>query len=78
MSRPHPALRATDLSGARWRKSSYSGGANDCVEIADLTDTAYAAVAIRDSKEPNGPVLLVAPDSFEAFVRHVSHGRTER
>ncbi|PNG93472.1 DUF397 domain-containing protein [Streptomyces malaysiensis] len=78
MSRPHPALRATDLSGACWRKSSYSGGANDCVEIADLTDTAYAVVAIRDSKEPHGPALLVAPDSFEAFIRHVTRDRSER
>ncbi|MGR3937050.1 DUF397 domain-containing protein [Streptomyces sp. BRA346] len=77
MSRPHPALRVTDLSGARWRKSSYSGGANDCVEIADLTDTAYAAVAIRDSKEPHGPLLFVTPKSFGVFIRHVSHGHSE-
>ncbi|WP_438491865.1 DUF397 domain-containing protein [Streptomyces asiaticus] len=69
MSRPHPALRATDLSGARWRKSSYSGGANDCVEIADLTDTAYAAVAIRDSKNPRGGILIVSPAAFASFVR---------
>ncbi|MFJ2342378.1 DUF397 domain-containing protein [Streptomyces antimycoticus] len=77
MSRPHPALRATDLSGARWRKSSYSGGANDCVEIADLTATAYAAVAIRDSKEPHGPFLFVTPESFGVFIRHVSHDHSE-
>ncbi|HET9141589.1 DUF397 domain-containing protein [Actinophytocola sp.] len=38
----------------RWRKSSYSEGGNtDCVEVA-LSDS---ATAVRDSKDPAGPVL---------------------
>ncbi|MBB1246744.1 DUF397 domain-containing protein [Streptomyces durbertensis] len=64
--------KATELAGAHWRKSSYSGGTgNNCVEIADLTDTAYQAVALRDSKTPEGPALLVAPQQFAAFLAHV-------
>ncbi|MBT2397208.1 DUF397 domain-containing protein [Streptomyces sp. ISL-100] len=44
-----------DLSQARWRKSSYSGGANDCVELADLG----VHVAVRDSKAlERGPLIL--------------------
>ena len=48
MSTPRTALLPNDvlLANARWRKSSYSGGANDCVEIAELG----AHVAVRDSK----------------------------
>lgn len=68
MSKPNPAPPAAALCGACWRKSSYSGGANDCVEIADLRDTAGTKVAIRDSKVQQGPVLIVAVDSFAAFI----------
>ncbi|MBZ6228635.1 DUF397 domain-containing protein [Streptomyces olivaceus] len=49
--RPQPE----ELQKAYWRKSSYSGGANDCVEIAYLG--VYAAV--RDSKDLDlSPVIL--------------------
>ncbi|MBQ1095020.1 DUF397 domain-containing protein [Streptomyces sp. b94] len=55
MSTIPPRRRAEELRNAHWRRSSYSGGANDCVEIADLG--AYAAV--RDSKAPDlSPVIL--------------------
>ncbi|WP_141578663.1 DUF397 domain-containing protein [Actinomadura sp. WMMA1423] len=44
------------LTNATWRKSSYSGSnGGDCVELAD----AAGAVAVRDSKDPDGPVLLL-------------------
>ncbi|MFG2063710.1 DUF397 domain-containing protein [Micromonospora sp. NPDC048871] len=55
-----------DLSRAAWRKSSRSnsnGGA--CVEVADnLPDL----VAVRDSKDPTGPVLAFTPTSWRAFI----------
>lgn len=55
-----------DLTGARWHKSSRSGGnGGDCVEVADdLPDV----VAVRDSKDPNGPALIFAHDAWRAFV----------
>jgi hypothetical protein len=52
-----------DLSTARWRKSSYSG-VNGCVEVAVVGDR----VAIRDSKDRGGPVLLFTSDAWEAFL----------
>ncbi|MGV9766050.1 MULTISPECIES: DUF397 domain-containing protein [Micromonospora] len=55
-----------DLSSARWRKSSRSnaqGGA--CVEVADGLP---GVIAVRDSKDPAGPVLAFAPDAWRAFV----------
>ncbi|MFF9507975.1 DUF397 domain-containing protein [Streptomyces sp. NPDC014724] len=48
-----------------WQKSSHSGSAGgQCVEVAAHT----AAVHIRDSKNPDGPVLTVAPTTWTAFA----------
>ncbi|CCH35745.1 DUF397 domain-containing protein [Actinosynnema sp. NPDC047251] len=48
-----------------WRKSSYSGGANtDCVEIASTG----SRMAVRDSKNPTGPVIAFPVVKWQAFV----------
>ncbi|TDD65440.1 DUF397 domain-containing protein [Actinomadura darangshiensis] len=55
----------------QWRKSSSSdssGGA--CVEVADLA----AAVAVRDSKDPDGPKLVFGPSAWQAFASQVKNG----
>ncbi|WP_433869797.1 DUF397 domain-containing protein [Saccharopolyspora sp. CA-218241] len=59
--------------GAKWRKSSRSGGAQQCVEVAtNLVDTAL----IRDSKlGDSSPVLGLEPTAFSAFVGAVRAGR---
>ncbi|MBT2492680.1 DUF397 domain-containing protein [Streptomyces sp. ISL-96] len=58
-----------DLKSAQWRKSSYSGSSGgECVEVADLS----AHVAIRDSKNPEGPAFTVTRTAFAAFVAAVS------
>ncbi|MFJ2582729.1 DUF397 domain-containing protein [Kitasatospora aureofaciens] len=63
-------ITAPELAGvAAWFKSSYSGGSgNNCVEVADLTATSFEAMAIRDSKDPDGPAMLVTPEAFASFV----------
>ncbi|WP_307865317.1 DUF397 domain-containing protein [Streptomyces montanisoli] len=45
------------------------------MEIADLTHTSTGAVAIRDSKNAGGPVLLIEPEHFAALVEGVRGGR---
>ena len=55
----------TDLSRAHWRKSTRSNGSGNCVEVADNLGE---IVAIRDSKDPAGPALVVAPASFATFT----------
>lgn len=52
---------------SRWRKSSYSGSGNNCVEVA----TSDAAVVIRDSKNPSGPALTFSPQAWETFTRSI-------
>ena len=54
-----------------WRKSSYSwddGG--DCVEVASIP----GQMAIRDSKNLDGPVLLLSPAAFGDFVTATANG----
>ena len=62
-----------DLTSAAWRKSSYSGNnGGDCVEVAgNLPDL----VAIRDSKDPEGPVLAITPAEWRAFTAGVKADR---
>ncbi|MFF9319819.1 DUF397 domain-containing protein [Streptomyces sp. NPDC014735] len=60
-------------------KSSYSDGAgNNCVEVADLTGTAYAGFVIYDSEDTQGPALLVAPSLFAAFIQVAWRGPSGR
>ena len=57
-----------NVTGAMWRKSSYSGGnGGTCIEVA----AAALAVAVRDSKDPDGPLLAFAADTWKAFAEQV-------
>ena len=58
-------------STLRWRKSSHSSGSNDCVETASLPGV---GVAIRDSKNPDGPVLRFTAREWETFTAGIKHG----
>ena len=54
-----------------WRKSSYSGGQGECVEVAgDLPH-----VAVRDSKDPAGPKLIFTSAEWRSFVASIRAGR---
>jgi hypothetical protein len=57
-----------DLSGAKWRSSTHSGGNNECVEIAVGIP---ALIPVRDSKRPAGPVIAFAPRTWRAFISHL-------
>jgi hypothetical protein len=64
--------RAEELYNAHWRRSSYSGGANDCVEIADLG--AYAAV--RDSKDLGRSPVILGRSALDSLLGHCDDGET--
>ncbi|MBF6045175.1 DUF397 domain-containing protein [Streptomyces sp. NRRL B-1677] len=54
-----------------WRKSSYSGLENDCVEVADRFSD---IISIRDSKTHHGPIIVLAIDAWSAFVTGLRAG----
>jgi hypothetical protein len=58
-----------DSPGVRWLRSSYSTGANNCVETARPdTEVQAGPLAVRDSKNAAGPVLLFSPESWQGFL----------
>jgi len=62
-----------DLSDARWRKSSFSGAQNDCVELV-VRD---AGTAVRDSKNPGEGHVSFANAGWSAFMGTVKDGRLD-
>jgi len=55
---------AHGLTVARWRKSTHSGNTGDCLEVA----SGFAAVPVRDSKDPGVGHLVVASASWSALL----------
>ena len=55
----------TSGSGPRWVKSSFSFSNGNCVEVAGLG----RVVGLRDSKDPEGPVLRFTPSEWSAFIQ---------
>src|SRR6201987_3384986 len=52
-------------SGSHWVKSSLSFSNGNCVEVANLSE---GGVAVRNSRDPEGPVLRFTPDEWHAFL----------
>ncbi|MFD9487101.1 DUF397 domain-containing protein [Streptomyces sp. NPDC059991] len=59
------------MLGVAWVKSSFSGGNSDCVETAEV---GVAHVAIRDSKRPAGPALVIGRAVMRDFVDGLGGG----
>jgi Domain of unknown function (DUF397) len=58
------------IGDVTWRKASYSGdNGGACVEVAAAPN---ALVAVRDSKNPDGPRLAFAPPAWHAFIQRVA------
>jgi uncharacterized protein DUF397 len=56
----------------KWYKSSHSGGSDgNCVEVAS---TPEGATAVRDSKNPGGPLLVFSRDEWGTFLEGVKLG----
>jgi hypothetical protein len=68
-------MMSVHLDDVVWWKSSRSNGngGNNCVEVAVVG----TAIAVRDSKNPGGPVLCFTPMAWESFVDGAKHGGFE-
>ncbi|MFC8515320.1 DUF397 domain-containing protein [Streptomyces sp. NPDC057257] len=66
---PRNVPSSTEPTNVRWLRSSYSTGANNCVETALPHSGPWAGLlAVRDSKDPAGPALLFSPESWAGFT----------
>jgi hypothetical protein len=57
----------TGTPASQWRRSSHSGGDNNCVEVAGTG----AIITVRDSKNPAGGSLSFALGEWRAFIENV-------
>jgi hypothetical protein len=61
-----------DLTGARWHKSTHSGGnGGDCVEVAENLP---GIVAVRDTKNRDGATLIFTDSEWAAFIDGAKQG----
>jgi Domain of unknown function (DUF397) len=64
-------MPAGELLGVTWRKSRHSNSQGTCVELASLPG---GAVALRNSRHPDGPALIYTPAEIEAFIAGAKDG----
>ena len=63
-------LSEAELSQLTWLKAQSSSATGQCVEVA----ATVGKVAIRDSKDPHGPILVYTPAEFGAFLEGARNG----
>jgi hypothetical protein len=70
--RIYNGMPASDVPVSRWHKSRRSNPSGNCVELARLSDG--SGVALRNSRDPDGPVLIYTHAEIEAFLRGAADG----
>jgi Domain of unknown function (DUF397) len=75
-------MSALELPRVAWRKSSRSDSASGCVEVARAGHTAAesnvgerTAFLVRDSKDPEGPILSFTSNAWAAFIANVKEDK---
>jgi hypothetical protein len=64
-------MPAGAITGVRWTKSARSNASGNCVEVAQLPD---GSVAVRNSRDPQGPALVYTRAEMAAFVAGAKDG----
>ncbi|WP_019806650.1 DUF397 domain-containing protein [Saccharomonospora halophila] len=64
-------ISSESLAGVVWRRSAYSGAMGNCVEVAPLSG---GGIAMRNSRDPQGPALVYTKAEIAAFLAGVKDG----
>ncbi|WP_373315532.1 DUF397 domain-containing protein [Planosporangium mesophilum] len=67
----HNGIRCGQLPPLAWQKSRRSNPSGNCVELARLPD---GGIAVRNSRDPEGPVLIYTFEEIAAFVAGARDG----
>lgn len=67
-------MSSINFPGALWRKSSYSNGQANCVEVTRIGHGS-GLVAVRDSKTSAGPAVTFAPSAWRRFTATLKAAR---
>jgi Domain of unknown function (DUF397) len=63
-------LDEAERASLSWLKAQSSTVNGQCIEVASTA----GRIAIRDSKDPDGPILLYTPAEFRAFLDGARNG----
>ncbi|MFG1998294.1 DUF397 domain-containing protein [Spirillospora sp. NPDC048911] len=67
-------MSLNDQSRTAWRTSTYSStNGGECVEVAALS----AQIGVRDSKNPEGPLIVFAEQGWTALISRIKNGEHE-
>jgi len=72
MSSMNNGMSAAQLPGLTWQKSGRSSPSGNCVELAKLPGD--EGIAIRNSRDPDGPVLIYTMAEIVAFIGGAQDG----
>jgi hypothetical protein len=75
MDQPYNGIPARDLPGVTWRRSRRSSPNGNCVEIAAV---GRESMAVRDSKDPDGPALIYSPAAIARLIEAVRIGNIRK
>lgn len=71
MHHPNNGIPACELAVSTWQKSRRSNPSGNCVELAALPG---GQIAVRNSRDPNGPALIYTPAEIAAFIAGARDG----
>ena len=71
MTHPYNGIPAPKLTGICWQKSGRSNSQGACVELGGLSGS---EIAIRNSRDPDGPALLYTRAEIHALIEGVKEG----
>lgn len=72
MNKAYNGMPAGQVPAVGWKKSSRSNPSGNCVELTRLNGS--PDIAVRNSRDPEGPALIYTPDEMAAFIEGARDG----